>query len=309
MAWLPVARNDVKRFRAGLVSDGFTPLSHRVSFPWNEEVEAAVATVLATMYVFINVPTNDHLAYPNVRTAVLFKLVSFLSRTGRVKPKRIRESMQEAAMAASVLAEYPHLIEEPVNFKALLARFRQTLAERRQLPATVEGRRPTKPDRIQPRRFVWASVDKAHVLTELFDPWHLIDETDALGHCIGRPHGNKWTGSEGDVRFLPFWRNIIHGYVRVFSLGRGKTPLCTLCVQLKPPTLTECEGRRGEKLRDQLWFPALVDAIAHLRTRFPELAFGDLLALTCPDVLAYCDPNTRIASLPASLVERRATLP
>jgi hypothetical protein len=79
-------------------------------------------------------------------------------------------------------------------------------------------------------------------------------------------------------------------------------------VALNPTTLMECEGRRGGgRLKDQPWFPALVDAVAHLRTMFGQLRFDCTLGLSAPDVLAYCDPDTRVRSLLRSLAERRAT--
>ena len=52
-----------------------------------------------------------------LRTALVFKLMAYLSRTGKVRSAEIRGSIQEVAMAAAMLADHPHLISEPVNFR------------------------------------------------------------------------------------------------------------------------------------------------------------------------------------------------
>ena len=139
MLWLHVALMDVRAFRNGFCVDGVTPLPKTVSFPWDVQVEAAVGVMACTMYVFIDCPSPGILADPTLRNPILFKLVSYLSLTGRVQALQIRDSIQEVAMAATVLLEQPHLIEEPVSFAGLLKRYRQSLAESKLPPPKPRG--------------------------------------------------------------------------------------------------------------------------------------------------------------------------
>jgi hypothetical protein len=110
-----------------------------------------------------------------------------------------------------------------------------------------------------------------HHLHELIHPWHLIEETDALHHCLGKPHNSRWPGQDDDLFTFPYWKIVAFRRARLFSLGGPTGPLCTLHVHVKPPRLVQVQGRAREDILLQPYTPALVDAVAFLRGQFPGL--------------------------------------
>jgi hypothetical protein len=270
MQWLQVARADVPAFAAGFGADG-AMLDQKVSFPWSQPVQGAVAAIAGTMYMFIDLAQPGLLADPRLRTAVLFKLVAHLSRTGITDAVRVRDCITHAAMAAMTLGDQPHLITAPVRFSGLVDRYVQALASRKRQAERARVTRPKRPDHVPPRPVLWTSGDGVHRLSELIHPWHLVEESEALGHCVGQPLYNFWVGDAKDLVSLPYWKRIASGQSRLFSLGAGERPLCTLNIELATSRLVEVQGRGQEAVDEQPYYPALVEAIGHLKTLLPGL--------------------------------------
>jgi hypothetical protein len=205
---------------------------------------------------------------------VLFKLVAHLSRSGLTDAVSIRDAVTDAAMVATVLGEHPHLITEPVGFSGLVARYQQMVAEIKKPPKKPRRGRPRKPADTPPRSVVWTSDNGVHHLHELTHPWH-IEETDALGHCLGRPNHARWPGRDDDLFTLPYWRLIASCGSRLFSLGDTVGQLCTLHVTVSPPRLHQVQGHGREDVQSQPYYPALVEAVAQLASMFPGLCLNN----------------------------------
>jgi hypothetical protein len=299
----------------GLSVDGVSPLPKAVSFPKRREVVDAAVSLAQVLYMIVGATqralAEDHAA----RTAIVFKLLAHLTRTGRVTPEAIRAGIQDVVGIASVLSERPELIAASVNFANVLSRHVQAERERAAKRAKVHAERdaappptaqPIRRDRrlivdgsghcdalalhtqtgqlraARPRRapvadcaepsgpvpsrpVVWRSIDGEYCLQELTDPRHLVEETKALGHCVGR-HGASSGSSGRSIKNLTYWRYIRYGHSRIFSFARNRGPhagpLCTLHVQLPNHVLVEAGPRVPRVLTGaESYFAALVASL------------------------------------------------
>jgi hypothetical protein len=285
MVWVHIARADVKALATGYWGPGGLQLTKQSSFPWSEAAQRAVAVIAGDMYASIDARHPLLLTQPEQRAAVLAKLVTYLSRTGAVEPPRIRNVADEAIMAARALAEQPTLILEPVGFASLVVRYRQFLAEDKRARRLRRPGAPPRPIDTPERPILWVSPGGLHELRELVHPWHLVEETDALGHCLGRHSNNYWPGRDDDLFTLPYWRLVEAGTIRLFSLSTKRGPLCTIQVEQREPspswcptpswygpTISHIEGRSRERLANRPYYPALIQAIGYLHTLFPGLS-------------------------------------
>jgi hypothetical protein len=152
--------------------------------------------------------------------------------------------VQDVARIATMFAEQPKLITEPVNFAKVLARHHTFMADYRRALEKPLDRLPTLEPATAPQRaLLWESTDKEFHLHELTHPWHLVVESEALRHCIAHLHGNVRIKDMRRLPDLPYWAQIVSGKSRIFSFGYRGRPLCTLQVALKPPTLVETQGK------------------------------------------------------------------
>ena len=103
--------------------------------------------------------------------------------------------------------------------------------------------------------------------------------------ALGKPLNNRWLGdrnASGQPPLLEAHR-LAHRS-RVFSLGDREAPLCTLHVSLMPLELVEAQGRPGESILEQTYYPALIEAVAYLKGLLPGLVIDRRLPLRLLDV-------------------------
>lgn len=280
---------DVLRVVEGLSVDGVSRLPKTVSFPKRPDVLDAAVSLTQVLYTFIGATRHDLVHDDAARSAIVFKLLAYLTKTGRVTAEAMRANIQDIAGIATILSERPELIAASVNFAGLLARHAQAQSER---AAREQARRDAQEPRAAPRRrtrsivgeqahdrkrrevpstipsrpVIWQSADGKHCLHELIHPWHLVEETDALGHCIGR-HPHDFCAAGGDICQLSYWRKIAGGRARIFSFAGQRGPLCTLHVQLPGHTLVEAGPRMPRVLSGtEPYFAALTQSIGGLET-------------------------------------------
>ena len=288
----PLAIADVYRVARGYNADGSRRVGRPLSFPTREETLTAVATQVHTLYCLIAAERPDILQDAPKRTALVFKLMAHLTRSGRVRPHLIESSADEVAMAGVILAEQPHLISEPVSFASIVARYEHFLIACKRLRPSLTLTSLTKPDHVPDRPVLWRSAEGEYLLHELVHPWHLAQETEALCHCIGKPQGMSWTPST-DLCQLPYWTLISSGRSRVFSFGFPHMPLCTLHARVDPALLSEIQGRLGQPYI----VPALFQALHHLRTLFPRLTLDRELPLRLIGTLGLTGTTQFLAAL------------
>lgn len=278
---------DALRVVEGFSVDGVSRLPKTVSFPKRPDVVDAAVSLTQVLYTFVGATRHDLVHDDAARTAIVFKLLAYVTKTGRVTAEAMRASIQDIAGIATILSERPELIAASVNFAGLLARHVQAQSERaarREAARRVEAPPPAVPRRgtrriirerahdlarseppatIPSRPVIWQSADGKHCLHELIHPWHLVEETDALGHCIGR-HPHDFCG---DIRQLSYWRKIAGGRARIFSFAGQRGPLCTLHVQLPGHILVEAGPKLPRVLSGtEPYFAALAQSIGGLES-------------------------------------------
>jgi hypothetical protein len=293
---------EVSNVIEGLSVDGATRLIKRVSFPKRREVVDAAVSLTQILYMVVGATqqrlADDHAA----RTAIVFKLLAYLTKTGRVAPESMRDSAQDIAGIALVLSERPELIAASVNFANVLAlhthaqlQRKRTTNESVQSPAPPQ-RQAAPPYQVPLRRrrvlmerceepigpatnrpVLWLSSDGRYCLQELVHPQHLVDESRALGHCVGRQRADSET--EGNLQNLRYWRLIKRRQSRIFSFGRtggpDAGPLCTLHVQLPSHVLVEAGPKVPRVLTGtEHYFPVLMASLEALDSVFGSLCIG-----------------------------------
>ena len=271
MEFVKLAARDVLLIANGISADGVTPLGKTVSFPRDEKTLAAVAALVTTLYIFIGIDRPHVLDNPALRTALVFKLLAYLSRTGRMQPAKIRECVQEVAMAATILSEHPHLISEPVNFANLIQRYRQFLDRCKRDKEASYRKTVRRPSNAPPRARLCTLAAGQFLLFELIHPWHLVEESLALGHCVGKLLSNYFPRHEHELTCLPYWEYVTSGRCRLFSLADNEGPLCTIHVDLAALEVAQLQGRPREVLETQDHYPVIAEAIGFLKTVFPGL--------------------------------------
>jgi hypothetical protein len=296
---------EVSNVIEGSSVDGATRLPKRVSFPKRREIVDAAVSLTQILYMVVGAAqrrlADDHAA----RTAIVFKLLAYLTRTGRVAPESMRDSAQDIAGIALILSERPELIAASVNFANVLALHAQAQLQRKrttnesvQPASSPPPQRPAAPPHRVPRRrrrvlmerceeplgpatsrpVLWSSSDGGYCLQELIHPQHLVDESRALGHCVGRQRAGPET-EDGNLQNLRYWRLIKRHQSRIFSFGStGRTdagPLCTLHVQLPSHVLVEAGPQVPRVLTGtEPYFPALMASLEALDSVFGSLCIG-----------------------------------
>jgi hypothetical protein len=294
---------EVSNVIEGSSVDGATRLPKRVSFPKRRGIVDAAVSLTQILYMVVGATqrrlADDHAA----RTAIVFKLLAYLTKTGRVTPESMRDSAQDIAGIALILSERPELIAASMNFTNVLALHAQAQLQRKR--TTSESVQPSAPPQLpagplhrvpRPRRRVpmerceeplgpatsrpvlWLSGDGRYRLQELVHPQHLVDESRALGHCVGRQRAGPET-EDGNLQNLRYWRLIKRHQSRIFSFGRtggpDAGPLCTLHVQLPSHVLVEAGPEVPRVLTGtEPYFPALMASLEALDSVFGSLCIG-----------------------------------
>jgi hypothetical protein len=295
---------EVSNVIEGSSVDGATRLTKRVSFPKRREVIDAAVGLTQILYMVVGATqrslADDHAA----RTAIVFKLLAYLTRIGRVTPESMRDSAQDIAGIALILSERPELIAASINFASVLAHHAQAQLQRKRTtnasaqPPAAAPNWPAAPQHRVPRRrrrapmehceeplepatnrpVLWQSSDGCYCLQELVHPQHLVDESRALGHCVGRQRAGSETEG-GSLQNLRYWRLIKHRQSRIFSFastsGANAGPLCTLHVQLPGHVLVEAGPKVPRVLTgSEPYFPALMASLEVLDSVFGSLCIG-----------------------------------
>jgi hypothetical protein len=123
-----------------------------------------------------------------------------------------------------------------------------------------------------PRPVIWQQ--EAYRLVELTHPAHLVQESHALGHCVGTSYNyraiERMTGhhkAPASEQYLTYWLRREWRQSRLFSFEMDDAPKFTIEVNLRRRALQRVEGQHWEKPTDPIapFWPYLCRALAALQ--------------------------------------------
>ena len=257
-----LARHDVDNFIDGLGGDAPLPIPVRLSVPDTRTARENLASIIANVYFFMDV--QSALVMPwTYRCGVIFKVTAHVLRHGSLACTIDPFLLPTIESAARMIAERPSFITDPINVSSMARIYDQVQLNRARAKAF------TRPAFVFPRPTVWRSKDRRIVLSELVDPWHLIDEGEMMGHCIGSVFE---TGiKHPKPTDLRYWRWINEGRSHVFSLEVDGMALFTFHVGAVEQRLREVQGSSLPCPHERSRGPHLVTALSLLKELFPGL--------------------------------------
>lgn len=255
----------------GRTADGTDPLPWKLSFAKDFRTRYAAMYLGAYLLILQELIPAVHDS-EQARTALIFKLLSHLSRTGRQTEASINAFYPQVDAAIRVLVEHPELITSPVNFSSILNRARPP----RDTIASMSRDAP-------PRNVVWTSADKTYRLEELTHPLHVLIEGLRTHNCIARLYDDKQLrtlhllpATPAAAPHLVYWRAIHIGEMRLFSLT-GRPPRITISFINSPWSLADVRAPCNAPVTSQLPnFTVVVEALSHIAATFGPFTLQNL---------------------------------
>jgi hypothetical protein len=266
------------------------------------------------------------------------KLLLYCSKKSWRTSQHMAELAAQAGTIADAFADSPEALTEDVSLSAVLKKHTQLNASRA-AALTVELRTGDTPP-----VFLKNELYPGWHLTELFGPKHLIQQTRALGNCLGTSYNDgllKEKGltrtSSGADQYLTYAIKLRSKEIRLFSLhDAGGDIRASIQYSLKTSAISQVEGRfKTPHQMDGCFYP-LCEALHLLAKKIPVASctgmgrwntHGDRLAVSvlpasAPDEAIHAalnDPNLKFravvvndatpqARLEALLKDRRLTL-
>lgn len=213
-------------------ADSTTP---SIPFTNNPAARKAAAYLFATLINACRaVLTADAMA------PLATKLLIHLNRTGRQDARSIYECSSSILVKAIRLS--PHLVSHKrAGINAILRKYRQRQDQER------KAARRSLPIQAPPRAVLWSS--SRFSIEEATDPRHLIADTKALGHCVGRALNPISLISHGlspehpdTIHFLSYWQKIKRREARIITLMGYGVPRVTLHYDIAKQEMAELSG-------------------------------------------------------------------
>lgn len=168
------------------------------------------------------------------------KLLIYLSRTGRQDSQSIYECGTSTLVNAIKLS--PHLVpDQHAGIEAILRKYRQHQEQERKAAWLA------LPINTPPRTVLWSS--SRFSIEETTDPRHLIADSEALGHCVGRAlspsaliHHALPPEHPDTIHFLAYWLKIKRRQARIITLLEYGMPRVTLHYDIAKQEIAELSG-------------------------------------------------------------------
>jgi hypothetical protein len=221
------AEHAIGHIQGGRNADGTAPLAHTVPFTRKPEARIHVAHVLALILHLC----KDSLA-PDDITPLAAKLMIQYTRSRRLGPVRF--------LADAINAD-PCILRTRASIHGIIRIFFQ----RRQQATAATWRAML--ENAPPRRLLLSIPP--FTLEEATDPRHLLQDTLALGHCVGYTYDEDILARQGitsrnheSLQYLSYWQSIKAKQTRIITLMEGTVPRVTVEYRMPYKTLGYIEG-------------------------------------------------------------------
>ncbi len=220
---IETTRREFTNVIAGSTVDGRPSELPPLSFSKSENVFATAASA-ADLMLRVLASSRAKLT-SETRTQLLWKFAAYVSKAG-ARPQAPSLATR-AVHAAEFIVARPRLITSRIGMGKIIELSQQELRSRenrlaRETVQSPEQNRPEPafiptryaPENSPPRPIIWLSCDHNYRLEELVHPAHLVEEGVHMHHCL------SWKTEE-------YWRSILNGRRRIYSLRRGPKYLAT----------------------------------------------------------------------------------
>ena len=249
----------VSNVLAGRTADGLATFPLKVPFTADPESRALAAKFV--QYLAFNLPqlTVAHL------TPLAAKLLIHLNKTAKQNADTISLALIfDLPPLRAALADNPDILFTKAGMAAILR-----IGRLKTQPPPIFHE--PLPARIPPRIILWQS--SPYRIEEATDPRHLVQDSDAIGHCAGTLYdssalrrANVPKGSLNHLHHLHHWIAIREGLSRIFTLTRDRNPIVTMEYLTGPKTIDQLEATETI-LGDEDFFRPLCRGLSDLRHR------------------------------------------
>lgn len=221
------AAQAIRNILGGRNAEGTTPFPYAIPFTKNPDSHNHVTHVLALALDFC----KENLT-PDDITPLAAKLLTQYTRSGRLGPLRL--------LVDAINAE-PSILSTPASINAIIRKQiqRRQKAHGEEWLAAVAN--------APPRRLLLSIPPFS--LQEATDPRHLLQDTIALGHCVGHDYEEGILARHGltirspdRLQYLSYWQSIMAGNTRIISLMENGIPRVTIEYRVPTKTLGHIEG-------------------------------------------------------------------
>jgi hypothetical protein len=229
------AHNAIANVLSGRTADGTDTIPHKVSFTDNAQARAAAAHQMRLILCHC----HTALELRDI-TPLTIKLLWYLTRTGR----RTSEDILSMPVIPIIHAikHAPHKVRERESLFTIMRRYQHHRERERAKQWTKLS------DTVPPRTPLW--TDGVFTLEEATDPRHLVNDTLALGHCVGSLHHrmalahlNIPNDHPEAVKYLHYWLKIKKGESRIVTLLEAGTPRITIDFHPATNTILAAQGK------------------------------------------------------------------
>ncbi len=214
---LKAARQAIIHVLAGRSADGSKAHSYVVPYPHRHTHHVAPSVILAQVLAGLErVLSDDEL------TALTLKLLTYIARS----PSGVMATCWRLDTKAlcRVMKQRPAIITSRAGLAAILRSDEQEQA--------AQAKQKLRDD-IKPRRVI--ATRQPYQLTETPDPQHLREDALRVGHCAATQFDKEFIASLGyqpkgreALLALTYWRRIVQGYMRIFSILQNGDPIVTI---------------------------------------------------------------------------------
>lgn len=235
---MPVSRlefSDGAAMVAHLLDGTFDAFPRRKprNIPFTKDPQAREAATF-TFVIIVNFCCKS--LTPHDLVPLCAKLLTHFSRSGRQSQKSILAFRTTALIRA--IKHAPHLVaRDGTGIPAIIRNHNQHLD--RQYAAAAR----MFPRKTPPRAVLWSSG--SYTLEETTDPRHLVEDGNALNHCIGTatdirlfdPHNPH------NLHNLTYWLKIKRRQARIITLMHDGQPRVTIHYDIAKRNIIELSGR------------------------------------------------------------------
>lgn len=254
-----------------------------ISFTNDHDARLAAIDVIQLLISHLNndIPFTDW-------TPLAAKVLVHLTKTGTQTQEAIHAFfLNDVLRVADAVRLDPTRLTSRMTIAGMLRALDQHMA-------TLDARAKTLVPAPVPRPIHWES--SSYALTELTHPLHLLHESDALHHCVGRyyfsrpPIGLPRTDPRSLAQLF-YWHSMERKATRLFSLTHNGTPRITIQYMTDSSSIHMMRGPCNKRVTPEPHhlFRALCQALHALRWIIP---IADIRELPKPPIANFSTEHT-----------------